>query len=259
VADREPPATTPEAQSQLEALREHIRRLRGPMPGEKAKHHSGSGGEAGQDNASPSTSAVEAGMPTTDESSAPPYVYGQITPRQYLVRERQAEFRSEYWNGQIRAMAGGSPTHAAIAQNIASHLYFRVSGQCRVYQADLKVQIEHGAGYAYPDVLVLCGQPRFIDRAQDVVTNPALVFEVLSPTTERHDRGTKANAYRRVDSLAAYLLVSQQEPRVELYARAANGEWACTLFQRLDDRLRLDAICCELSLAEIYRNVFPAL
>jgi Uma2 family endonuclease len=258
VVEREHPAPAADAESQLEAVREYIRRLRGPMPGEKANNDSGSGGEAGQDTASPSTPAAEAGMLTTHDPEAPPKPFARITPRQYLLRERRAEYRSEYWDGEIRAMAGGSPTHAAIAQNIASHLYFRVSGECRVYQSDLKVQVDHGAGYAYPDVLVLCGRPRFIDRRQDVVTNPALVFEVLSPGTEKHDRGTKANAYRRVESLAAYLLVSQQEPRVELYARAANGEWECSVFQRPEDRIRLDAICCELSLAEIYRNVFPA-
>jgi Uma2 family endonuclease len=155
-------------------------------------------------------------------------------------------------------MAGASERHVAIAQNISAHLYFRVRGGCRVYQSDLKVQMDVGMGYAYPDVMVLCGEPRFVDRVRDVVTNPTLVFEVLSPGTERHDRGTKARAYRGVESLAAYVLVSQQEPRVEVYARDAGGEWPCTVYQRLDDAVALPAVGCTLTVAEIYQNLFPA-
>lgn len=195
-------------------------------------------------------------MPSTyTQPESVPYRH---TPRAYLVRERRAAYRSEYFDGEVTAMAGASERHAAIAQNVASHLYFRVPDGCRVYQSDLKVQVELGSGYAYPDVMVLCGEPRFIDRMRDVVTNPTLVFEVLSKGTERHDRSTKARAYRQVESLAAYVLVSQQEPRVEVYARAEDGEWPCTVYQRLDQAVALPGLDCTLTLAEIYRNLFPA-
>jgi Uma2 family endonuclease len=217
---------------------------------------SGSGGEAGEDSSSSSPSSGEAAVPSTTGAQPPPRPY-RYTPRQYLVRERRAEYRSEYFDGEVVAMAGASERHVAIAQNISAHLYFRMGGGCRVYQADLKVQIELGSGYAYPDVMVLCGEPRFVDRVRDVVTNPTVVFEVLSPGTERHDRSTKARAYRRVESLAAYVLVSQKEPRVEVYARGAGGEWPCTVYQRLDDAVPLPAVGCGLTLAEIYRNLFP--
>jgi len=204
-----------------------------------------------------SPSSGEGAVPSTTETQPPsrPYRY---TPRQYLVRERRAQYRSEYFDGEIVAMAGASERHVAIAQNISAHLYFRVRGGCRVYQTDLKVQMDVGSGYAYPDVMVLCGDPQFVDRVRDVVTNPTVVFEVLSPGTERHDRGTKARAYRRVESLAAYVLVSQQEPRVEVYARDGGGEWPCTVFQRLDDTVELPAVGCTLTVAEIYQNLFPA-
>jgi len=215
-----------------------------------------SGGEAGEDSSS-SPSSGEPAVPNTLGTQPPSRRY-RHTPRQYLVRERRAEYRSEYFDGEIVAMAGASERHVAIAQNISAHLYFRVRGGCRVYQSDLKVQMDVGMGYAYPDVMVLCGEPRFVDRVRDVVTNPAVVFEVLSPGTERHDRGTKARAYRGVESLAAYVLVSQQEPLVEVYARDAGGEWPCTLYQRLDDAVALPAVGCTLTVAEIYQNLFPA-
>ncbi|HEV7590603.1 MAG TPA: Uma2 family endonuclease [Longimicrobium sp.] len=216
-----------------------------------------SGGEADETSSPSSPSSGEAAVPSTTDTQVPsrPYRY---TPRQYLVRERRAEYRSEYFDGDVVAMAGASERHVAIAQNISAHLYFRMGSGCRVYQTDLKVQIELGSGFAYPDVMVLCGEARFVDRVQDVVTNPTVVFEVLSPGTERHDRSTKARAYRRVESLAAYVLVSQKEPRVEVYARGAGGEWPCTVYQRLEDRVALPAVGCELTLAEVYRNLFPA-
>lgn len=243
---------------QLQAVQELLRRRREEAPGGNHNGDSGRGGEAGDEEHSSSTASGEADMPTLDTPGAPPRPYGRLTPRQYLVRERAAEQRSEFFDGEIVAMAGASPRHAAIAQNIGSHLYFRLPGGCRVYQSDVKVQVGTGGEYAYPDVFVLCGEPRYLDRTHDVVTNPAVVFEVLSPGTEVRDRTVKAAAYRQVPSLAAYVLVSQKEPRVEMYARGPEGAWDCTIYQRLGDLVRLDAIGCDLSLAEIYRNVNPA-
>ncbi len=184
--------------------------------------------------------------------------YEHVSSGNYLVRERAAEERSEYFDGRIVAMAGGTPVHAAIAQNIGAHLYFRLPGGCRVYQSDVKVQAAGANACMYPDVFVLCGEPGYIDRKHDVVTNPTVVFEVLSPSTERHDRTVKAAAYRRVDSLAAYVLVSQKEPRVEVYTRGEGGEWGCAVYQRPEHEVPLPALGCALTVAEIYRNLFPA-
>lgn len=212
------------------------------------------GGEADPDRGV-SPCDEEASVPNVQHPGRP---YPLLTPNAYLVRERRAEYRSEYHDGEVTAMAGASERHVAIAQNVSAHLYFRLGAGCRVYQADLKVKAGDGADFVYPDVLVVCGEPRFTDRARDVVTNPAVVFEVLSPGTERHDRTVKARAYRRIESLAAYVLVSQKEPRVEVYARGEDGEWPCTLYQGIADVVRLDALGCELAVAEIYRNLFPA-
>ena len=237
-------------EAQLRAIAELLQRQRkhqgGPGTG-----GSGHGAEAGDDDESPSTSATEGEMPTTRDPA--PVPYKRVTPRQYLVRERRAEYRSEYFDGDVVAMAGGTPRHARIAQNIASHLYFRLPDGCGVFQSDVKVQVAAGKGYAYPDVFVLCGAPQYLDGSRDVVTNPVAVFEVLSPGTEARDRTIKAAAYRQVPSLAAYVLVSQKEPRMEVYARGTGGAWDCTVYQQLSDRVALDAIGCELTLAEVYR------
>jgi Uma2 family endonuclease len=230
------------------------RMLRGERPYDdegEAKDGSGHGGEAGRKQPSLSTPAPEDAVPS--------HTYDlPVSPGTYLVRERAAEERHEYFDGRIVAMAGGTTPHAAIAQNIGAHLYFRVRGGCRVFQSDLKVQAAGGSAFMYPDVFVLCGEPGYIDRTHDVVTNPTVVFEVLSKSTERHDRTTKAAAYRQIPSLHAYVLVSQKEPRVEVYTREADGRWSCAMYRQLGDTVPLPAIGCELTLAEIYRNLFPA-
>jgi len=190
--------------------------------------------------------------------NAGPGTYGWLSPGTYLVRERAAEERHEYFDGQVVAMAGVSIAHGVIAQNIAAHLYFRLGDGCRVVQNEVKVQAAGGSAYMYPDVFVLCGQPGYIDRKHDVVTNPVVVFEVLSPTTERHDRTLKATAYRRIDSLQAYVFVSQTEPRLEVYARHPDGRWDCAIYQQQGDTVPLPWLGCELTMAEIYKFVFPA-
>lgn len=192
---------------------------------------------------------------TTDDPTTPEPATYRITPRAYLLRERAAEERSEYFDGEIVAMAGAPDPHTTISGSIFAHLFFRLRPPCRAWQSEMKVQVELGRGYAYPDVLVVCGEPQWVDPVQDALTNPTVVFEVLSPSTERHDRTKKAGAYRRIESLRAYVFVHQQVPRVEVYARAADGSWPCSIYQGLDATVPLEAIGCSLTLAEIYRDV----
>jgi Uma2 family endonuclease len=187
-----------------------------------------------------------------------PARYGRVTPQAYLVRERAAEYRSEYFDGEIEAMAGAPEPHVIISGNIFGHLFSRLPPACRAMQTEMRVRSEAANTTMYPDVLVACGERRYIDQRQDVLRNPVVVFEVLSPSTERKDRTTKASAYKRIDSLQAYVLVSQKEPCVEVYARAEDGSWPCALYQGLDATVRLEAIGCSLSLAEIYRDVLDA-
>lgn len=246
---------TPNVDPALLKAVERLLRGEQPWPNEVYERHddSGHGTEAGQGQSNLSTPSQEGTVQTAD-----PGRYEYVPPRQYLVRERAAEERSEYFDGRIVAMSGGTRLHAVIAQNIGAHLYFRLPDGCSVVQSDLKVRAEGANAFMYPDVLVLCGEPGYIDRKHDVVTNPTVVFEVLSPSTERHDRTTKAAAYQRIDSLRAYVLVSQKEPRVEVYAREATGEWSCTLYRQYTDTVPLPWIGCELTLAEIYKSLFPA-
>lgn len=195
---------------------------------------------------------------TTDDPTAPrePATY-RITPQAYLVRERAAEYRSEYFDGEVVAMAGAPEPHVVISGNIFGHLFSRLPRACRVMQTEMKVRSEAANTTMYPDVLVTCGERQYVDRRKDVLINPVVVFEVLSPSTERKDRTEKARAYQRIDSLQTYVLVSQREPRVEVYARATDGSWPCTLYQGLDAAIPFDAIGCSLTLAEIYRDVLP--
>lgn len=238
----------------IQAVERALRRERGEFVHEPEENGgSGHGGEAEREKSGLSTPGQEQGTVPTNETQ-----YEYVPPRQYLVRERAAEERSEYFDGQLLSMAGGTRLHALIAQNIGAHLYFRVPEGCSVYQSELKVRAAQANAFLYPDVFVLCGEPGHLDRTHDVVTNPTVVFEVLSRSTERHDRTTKAAAYRGIPSLCAYVLVSQVEPRVEVYARDEGGGWSATLYQQYADTVPLPWIGCELTLAEIYKNLFPA-
>lgn len=182
----------------------------------------------------------------------------RFTPAAYLVRERAAREKSEYWDGEVVAMTGAPRVHNVLAMNAAATLWQQLAGRpCEVYQADMRVRAEWANGIAYPDVVV-CGEPRFQDARHDVLLNPTVLVEVLSPSTERFDRGLKAAAYRAIESLREYVLVAQDAPRLELHRRGAGGEWSVLLLQRLEDTLELASVSCELPLATLYRGVHPA-
>jgi Uma2 family endonuclease len=184
--------------------------------------------------------------------------YARVTPEEYLVRERAAEYKSEYWDGEIIAMSGAPEPHVVITGNIFSALHLRLRGtDCRPYMSDMRVQFDASRKTAYPDVSAVCGERRFKDEKNDVLLNPTFVVEVLSPSTERHDRGKKKDGYRLIPSLREYLFVVQKEPRAELYRREADGSWSCTLFQRMEDEVRLESLGCVLPMAEIYQDVLP--
>ena len=154
--------------------------------------------------------------------SAVPKPY--ITPEQYLELERQAETKSEYFAGEIFAMAGASPEHNLISGNAFGVLWSQLRDRpCTAYGSDMKVRStqEH---YAYPDVTVVCGEAQFGGEEREVLLNPTLIVEVLSPSTEAWDRGGKFEQYRQRESLQEYLLIAQDRPHVERYARQSNGE-----------------------------------
>ena len=186
-----------------------------------------------------------------------------LTPEEYITLERKALpdaeiVRSEYLDGEIIAMSGASYAHNLITTNISGELRNRLKGSgCVVFANDMRVSIPSATSYFYPDVGVVCEEPRFEDDIFDTLLNPIVIVEVLSPSTEAYDRGDKFAHYRQLQSLQEYILVSQDKVRVDHYVRHA-AQWILTDFQKLDQQLPLTSIQCELPVQEIYERVsFP--
>jgi Uma2 family endonuclease len=178
-----------------------------------------------------------------------------LTPQQYLERERAAETKSEYYGGEIFAMAGASFAHSLIIANLTRDLGTLLrQGSCTVHPADLRLATGASGLYTYPDVMVLCGKPAFIDAHPDTVTNPILVIEVLSPSTEGYDRGRKFESYRAIPSLREYVTVAQDKIHVEIHTRQPDDTW---LLRDVRDSgpVKLQSIEVELQLSGIYTKV----
>ena len=177
----------------------------------------------------------------------------RVSLEDYLAAERQAEIKSEYLNGEVLAMSGASREHYLIVWNLSGVLHAQLRGRgCEAYVGDMRAHIPATGLYTYPDVAVVCGEPRFEDGELDTLLNPTLLIEVLSPSTEGYDRGRKAAHYRTLDSLREYLLVSQEEIRVELFTRQEEGHWLLTEASRLEETVSLGSIGCTLLLADVY-------
>ncbi len=175
----------------------------------------------------------------------------------WLAMERAAtEQRSEYAAGEVFAMIGGSEAHNLIVANAIRELGSQLRARpCRVYPSDMKVHIAaHDVG-AYPDLMVICGERRFHDERRDLVTNPGLIVEVLSDSTEAYDRGDKFMYYRSLESLQAYLLLSQYRVQADLFRRQADGTWSLSSYRDPAETIALPSIEAELSLAEVYDKV----
>lgn len=183
-------------------------------------------------------------------SSLPNYI---VTAEEYLDLERSAHDKSEYIDGRILAMAGGSERHNRLVANLIIALGSQLRGRsCRVYPSDLKVWIPRGPRYFYPDVTVICGPAEFFDEREDVVTNPVLLVEVISDGTAAMDRGLKLQSYTQIPTLQDYLLVSQESPRIERYARGEGGPWLYTEHTEREARINLAAIGCVLTLSDVF-------
>ena len=174
----------------------------------------------------------------------------------YLALERMAAYKSEYHAGQIFAMAGGSPRHSAItARLIGEMLQAAGSGGCQVYDSNLRIHIPNTVSYVYPDVSVICGEPRYTRSATDVIDNPILVAEVLSPSTKTYDEGSKFDKYKTLDTLREYLIVSQTEALIELHSRRSNGDWTPRAARGRDAVLRIESLGWEIRLSRVYVGV----
>ena len=175
---------------------------------------------------------------------------------EYLALERHSEVKHEFLDGELFAMAGSSEAHNLIVGNLVRELGNRLlEGPCKVYPSDMRVKVNQTGLYTYPDVSAVCSGAVFEDERRDTLLNPQVIFEVLSPSTEAYDRGKKFQYYSRIESLTAYLLVSQTSARVASYVRQADRQWLLTMFDRLDDSIVLPALGCELPLASLYKKV----
>jgi Uma2 family endonuclease len=176
-----------------------------------------------------------------------------LTPEEYLALEHKAEFKSEYLDGVVYALAGASPRHNLIVANVIITLGGQLKGRpCKVYPSDLKVRVQNSKRFFYPDVSVVCGDDEFADDEKDVILNPTLIVEVSSETTAAFDRGKKFLSYQQINSLQQYLLVSQDEVLVEGYARQGYDTWLYTKVTGLEGTLSLPSVKCELVLKDIY-------
>ncbi|MDQ3010424.1 MAG: Uma2 family endonuclease [Acidobacteriota bacterium] len=193
----------------------------------------------------------------------------QITVEEYLAGERQAEERHEYLDGFIYKMAGESQEHGIISQNLSGQLYLQLRGKspCQTFIKDTKVrcgplpQAPYSTKglFAYPDLVVVCGERRYLDQYRDVLLNPTVIIEVLSETTKDYDRGEKFERYRTwVPTLSEYVVVHQTQPRIEHHQRQPTGQWLLTTIDGLESVLPLPALACSLALQDIYEGIeFP--
>lgn len=179
-----------------------------------------------------------------------------VSPEDYLALERANEFKSEYFNGQIHAITGASRRHNLVNANVLASLWTQLRGrQCEVYPAGMRVWIPSAHAYTYPDVTVVCGEPAFEDDYVDTLLNPSLLVEVLSKSTANYDRTVKLGYYRTLESLAEYLLIAQEEYRVEQYTRQPDGRWLLTDVRGLGGVVELASVGCALPLEVIYERV----
>jgi Uma2 family endonuclease len=179
-----------------------------------------------------------------------------ITPDEYLRLESKTESKNEYWNGQIFAMSGASRGHVAIGSNLIAALVPQLLPKgCHVYGSDMRVRAAGGDLYTYPDVSVVCGKGKFEHTILDVLLNPVLIVEILSPSTERYDRVGKFALYSDIESLREYILVSQSTVHVERFLRRPGGKWAKTEALRRNDSIKLASVPAILKLRDVYRQV----
>ena len=182
------------------------------------------------------------------------------TPEEYLAFERAAETKHEYLDGQIYAMAGGSPPHNQICFNLSGEIHPQIKGTaCIGYTSDQKIRTDPMDLFSYPDLTIVCGEPQFHDKQKDVILNPKVIIEVLSPNTEAYDRREKLTRYQNLKSVSDYILIAQDRPHVEHFVRQkGKRQWLFAIETEMKAEIFIASINCKLKLADIYdRVVFP--
>lgn len=174
------------------------------------------------------------------------------TPEDYLSLEENCEYRSEYVDGYIFKMAGGTEAHIQISFNITKLLADKLRGKCRAYQSEMKVWIEEAKTFFYPDVTLVCGERKFYKDRRDIVENPVLLVEVLSESTKEYDKNDKFLTYQKIESFQEYALVSQNRPAVQQFIRQGDGIWIYKATIGLKSEVYFESVDAGFSLEEIY-------
>lgn len=180
------------------------------------------------------------------------------TPQEYLAFERDSQDKHEYIAGEVYLMTGASESHNLIVANTITTLNVQLRKRpCRVYPSDMRVgvKVKDDYAYSYPDVSVVCETPQFEDDKRDTLLNPVVIIEVLSPSTEKYDRGKKFQNYRLLPSLHDYILIAQDEAHIEHYTRQANDEWLLSDKTGLEAIVTVESINCTLLLSDVYDKV----
>jgi Uma2 family endonuclease len=179
-----------------------------------------------------------------------------LTPEQYLEIERKAEFKSEYYQGEMFAMSGARFAHIQIVTNTSGELRQQLRGRpCQPLSSDMRVRVTPVGLYTYPDVVVVCGEPQFLDDTFDTLLNPTVIIEVHSESTEVYDRTRKLDLYRSLESLAEYVMISSLRVWVERHTRLPDGAWNYDQKTSLEDTIDLKSVDCHLRLADLYERV----
>ena len=189
-----------------------------------------------------------------------PQMNYSMTEAEYLAFERENEFKHEYVDGEVNAMAGASAAHLAINTNLIRMMNPQTNGiPCEVYVPDMRVKVLETANYFYPDMTIVCGDHNYAPGSSvATVLNPIVIMEILSESTELYDQTTKFFQYQRIPSLQDYALVSQKAPRIERYSRQKNGGWFYIEAVGLESAIEVPSIECTLELSTVFRNVnFP--
>lgn len=181
----------------------------------------------------------------------------KYTLEEYLDLDKTSEERYEYFDGEVFAMAGGSPSHARISLNVCTSLTQKLKGgRCEAFNSEMRIKVPMALPYRYPDASVVCGEPVFDEIVgQQMLVNPILIVEVLSPSTAAYDLVDKFAAYQSIDAFQEYLLISQDRPHVIQHVKQSKRRWLRIEIEGMESEVKLESVNATLSLSELYERV----
>ena len=179
-----------------------------------------------------------------------------ISEQEYIDFERASTSKHEYYDGHIYAMTGASRIHNLIAGNTLATLHGQLRKKpCQIFPSDMRVKVTRTGLNTYPDIVIMCGEPQFTDDALDTLINPLVLIEILSPSTERYDRGMKSQNYRTIETLQEYILIAQDHYHVECYSRQNNDQWLLQDAIGIGSSIIIRSVECTLALEDVYEKV----